>query len=156
MFKFLSCLVSQNVFFADRMYGLSCFTSSFQMVKQFFFLIYFKINYIWCMKKLLFSSSHCFHLLEKWYLQLVQPLARCWWMSAREWFTHSTTNDSTSVQHSLQKQPRGPQCNRDGCPPCTDHLWHSEMSTKSEYKQNWTIQSVQLQATCNWPVFYWI
>jgi len=59
-------------------------------------------------------------------------------MSARERFTRRAVIDSPPVQHSLQEQlrVRGLRCKQAEM-GAADHSWHSETSTKAEYKRNW-------------------
>jgi len=52
------------------------------------------------------TTSH--RRLEKRYLRPVQPRARCLWVGARKRLVRGAIIDSTSVQHSLWKYPRGP------------------------------------------------
>ena len=75
--------------------------------------------------------------LKKLYLRLVEPCARGWWVVARERFTRGAAIDTPSTQHSLQKQPRGPQCKQ------------AEMGAPQT-----TLQSIHsITATCYWPDF---
>ena len=85
-------------------------------------------------------------------LWLVQLRARRWWSGARKQFTRSAAIDSTSVQHSLTKADVWSTAQASGNGRPKDHSWHSERNAKAEY--NWTIHSIQSQATCHWPGSY--
>ena len=63
---------------------------------------------------------------------------RCHWFDISAAFTAKADVWSTA-QASGNGRPK-------------DHSWHSERNAKAEY--NWTIQSIQSQATCHWPGSY--